>query len=592
MSRQSRSNNDSARDRLPLYWEAMSYVVFARKYRPQTFEDVVAQEHVTRTLRNALANDRIASGYLFCGPRGTGKTTVARILAKAVNCQNGPTPTPCGECPACTEITSGASLDVLEVDAASNTGVDDIRALRENVRYLPTRGKKRIYIIDEVHRLSGSAFDALLKTLEEPPAHVMFIFATTEPLKVPETILSRTQRYDFRRVSVSDLAAHLKNIAQKENLKIDDDALALIARKAEGGVRDALSLLDQIAAFCGDTISANDVVNALRLVDRQLLVAFVDAVAASERAKTLELIRQVVDSGVDPADFVAELIEHLRVLLIIRSTPGAESLVQLSSSEFAEFKAQSENFELGDLLRLLRMAGDVVTDLKSGLDHRLVLDVAAVKMAEMESTVRLEDVIALIKSGSIQATPTAGSGEPSLFGNSTQKKNDSFQLGRTVTALPAAEIPTPLKTVNFAQVKAGWESYLVHLRSQSQMLASQVKMAELRGMNDNQIQLVFLKSGEVSRQLVGKPDNMNLILSSLREHFRAGLTVRFDVDMEKDYARPEQATNTVSSTDARQLVDKSPRLKKLIELVDGEIIGVKKHDSGTRQPEIKERSDG
>ncbi len=588
MSRQCRANNDSAGDRLPLYWEAMSYVVFARKYRPQTFEDVVAQEHVTRTLRNALSNDRIASGYLFCGPRGTGKTTVARILAKAVNCQNGPTPTPCGECPACQEITSGASLDVLEVDAASNTGVDDIRALRENVRYLPTRGKKRIYIIDEVHRLSGSAFDALLKTLEEPPAHVMFIFATTEPLKVPETILSRTQRYDFRRVSVSDLAAHLKNIAQKESLKIDEDALALIARKAEGGVRDALSLLDQIAAFCGDTISANDVVNALRLVDRQLLVAFVDAVAASERAKTLELIRQVVDSGVDPSDFVAELIEHLRVLMIIRSTPGAESLVQLSSSEFAEFKAQAENFELGDLLRLLRMAGDIVTDLKSGLDHRLVLDVAAVKMAEMESTVRLEDVLSLIKGGNIQAAPTAGSGEPSLFGNSTQKKNDSFQPSRTVSNQPVSETVVPLRAINFAQVKAGWESYLVHLRSQSQMLASQVKMAELRGMNDNQIQLVFLKSGEVSRQLVGKPDNMNLILSSLREHFRAGLTVRFDVDMEKDYARPEQATNTVSSTDARQLVDKSPRLKKLMELVDGEIIGVKKHDSGTRQPEIKE----
>ena len=592
MSRPYLPNNDSAGDRLTLYCWAMSYVVFARKYRPQTFEDVVAQEHVTRTLRNALTNDRIASGYLFCGPRGTGKTTVARILAKAVNCQNGPTPTPCGECPACQEITSGASLDVLEVDAASNTGVDDIRALRENVRYLPTRGKKRIYIIDEVHRLSGSAFDALLKTLEEPPAHVMFIFATTEPLKVPETILSRTQRYDFRRVSVSDLAAHLKNIAQKENLKIDDEALALIARKAEGGVRDALSLLDQIAAFCGDTISANDVVNALRLVDRQLLVAFVDAIAASERAKTLELIRQVVDSGVDPADFVAELIEHLRVLMIIRSTPGAETLVQLSTSEFAEFKTQSENFELGDLLRLLRMAGDIVTDLKSGLDHRLVLDVAAVKMAEMESTVRLEDVIALIRSGNIQVAPTAGSGEPSLFGNSTQKKNDSFQPGRPSANQPAPEPLAPLRTINFAQVKAGWENYLVHLRSQSQMLASQVKMAELRGMNDNQIQLVFLKSGEVSRQLVGKPDNMNLILTTLREHFRAGLTVRFDVDMEKDYARPEQATNTVSSTDARQLVDRSPRLKRLMDLVDGEIIGVKKHDSGSRQPGIKEQNDG
>jgi DNA polymerase-3 subunit gamma/tau len=567
----------------------MSYVVFARKYRPQTFDDVVAQEHVTRTLRNALGNNRIASGYLFCGPRGTGKTTVARILAKAVNCQNGPTPTPCGECPACTEITSGSSLDVLEVDAASNTGVDDIRTLRENVRYLPTRGKKRIYIIDEVHRLSGSAFDALLKTLEEPPAHVMFIFATTEPLKVPETILSRTQRYDFRRVSATDLALHLGKIAQKEKLSIDDDALALIARKADGGVRDALSLLDQIAAFCGDKVSAQDVVNALRLVDRQLLFGFVDSVAASDRAKTLELVRQVVDSGVDPGDFVTELIEHLRILMIIRSTPGSESLLQLSTSEFQDFTTQSENFELGDLLRLIRMAGDIVTDLKSGLDHRLVLDVAAVRMAEMESTVKLEDVIALMSRGGGLPAPAAPSGE--LFG-SPQKKNDSFQPTRPVTPPVAAEIPAPLRAVNFAQVKAGWENYLIHLRNQSAMLASQLKMAELRGLSGDQLQLVFLRSGDVSRQLVSKPDNMNLILRSLREHFRASLTVKFDVDADKDYAKTESPSNAVSLTDARKLVDNSPRLKRIMELVDGEIIGVKKHDSGSRQPDIKEQTNG
>ncbi len=563
----------------------MSYVVFARKYRPQTFDDVVAQEHVTRTLRNALANDRIASGYLFCGPRGTGKTTVARILAKAVNCQHGPTPTPCGECPACVEITSGASLDVLEVDAASNTGVDDIRTLRENVRYLPTRGKKRIYIIDEVHRLSGSAFDALLKTLEEPPPHVMFIFATTDPLKVPETILSRTQRYDFRRVSANDLAQHLGKIAKKENLTIDEEALSLIARKADGGVRDALSLLDQIAAFCGDKVSAQDVVNALRLVDRQLLFGFVDAIAASDRAKTLELVRQVVDSGVDPGDFVGELIEHLRILMIIRSTPGSENLLQLSTSEFQDFKTQSENFELGDLLRLIRMAGDIVTDLKSGLDHRLVLDVAAVRMAEMEATVKLEDVIALVAKGGGMPSPAAPSGE--LFG-SPQKKNDSFQPTQPVAPSVAAESPTPFRSVNLAQVKAGWDNYLIHLRNQSAMLASQLKMAELRGLLGEQLQLVFLRSGDVSRQLVSKPDNMSLILRTLREHFRANLTVKFDVDAEKDYAKPESPSNAVSLTDARKLVDNSPRLKRILELVDGEIIGVKKHDSGSRQPDTKE----
>ncbi len=573
----------------------MSYVVFARKYRPQTFADVVAQDHVTRTLGNALAHDRIASGYLFCGPRGTGKTTVARILAKAINCINGPTATPCGECPACVEIVAGSSLDVLEVDAASNTGVDDIRTLRENVRYLPTRGKKRIYIIDEVHRLSGSAFDALLKTLEEPPPHVMFIFATTEPLKVPETILSRTQRFDFRRVSVADLAKHLKNIAANEHLQVEDAAVTLIARKADGGVRDALSLLDQIAAFCGDKITEPDVVSALRLVDRQVLAEFVEGVGASDRARTLAVVRKVIESGVDPTDFVDELLEHLRTLMILRATPNADDLVHLTGPEATEFRRQAEYFSLGDILRLMRMAGDLHQDLKSGLDQRLMLEVTAVKMAELESTVRLEDVLAMLaNSGALPSSgglPTSGA-EPNLFGGSGQKKNDSFPAQRPVASPTPTEAGTPLRSVNFAQLKAGWESYLMYLKNQSQMLASQIRMAELRDLKDNQISMAFLRSGEVSRQLVQKQDNMNLILRSLREHFKSNLTIRFEVDTERDYAQAETEVNSVTTADTRKLVEHSPRLKMLMDMVDGEIIGVKKNNNSRQDKDSKEFADG
>ncbi|HKK20407.1 MAG TPA: DNA polymerase III subunit gamma/tau, partial [candidate division Zixibacteria bacterium] len=376
----------------------MSYLVFARKYRPQTFEDIVAQEHVTRTLQNSIKNDRTGSGYLFCGPRGTGKTTTARILAKAVNCVNGPTPVPCGECSACIEITKGSSLDVLEIDAASNTGVDDIRTLRENVRYLPTNGKKRIYIIDEVHRLSGPAFDALLKTLEEPPPHVMFIFATTEPTKVPETILSRTQRFDFKRVSVADLAGHLGNIAGKEKLSISEPALRMIARKADGSVRDSLSLMDQIAAYATGEITEKEVIEALGLVDRKFLFEFTTAIAGKQSRTSLQLIKQIFDGGIDPKDFVAELLEHLRTLLVLATDRGSGELLELGEEELKEYMSQTDYFSVGDIVRLMKMGGELNRDLKdSGLDERLLLEMTAVKMAEMESTVKFEEILSMMK---------------------------------------------------------------------------------------------------------------------------------------------------------------------------------------------------
>jgi len=322
----------------------MSYQVLARKYRPQQLDDVIAQEHITRTLGNALKSGRLSSGYLFTGPRGTGKTTTARILAKAINCTEGEPAKPCDKCPTCREIISGSSLDVLEIDAASNTGVDDMRTLRENVRYLPTSGQKRIYIIDEVHRLSGSAFDALLKTLEEPPEHVVFMLATTEPHKVPETIRSRTQRYDFHRVSVSQLKSHIKKIAESEKIDIDDEALYLLARKADGSVRDALSLLDQLFAFADKKITAAEVNDALGLIDSQFYFDFVRAVAVKDSADALDMIKRLIDSGVEIPEFCSGLIGHFRNLLILQNARQPKTLVELSESEFDNFQKQKDFF--------------------------------------------------------------------------------------------------------------------------------------------------------------------------------------------------------------------------------------------------------
>ncbi len=559
----------------------MSYLVLARKYRPQRFEDIVAQEHVTRTLQNAVRNDRIASGYLFCGPRGTGKTTTARVLAKALNCVKGPTPDPCGECSACKEIAAGTSLDVLEIDAASNTGVDDVRTLRENVRYLPTSGKKRIYIIDEVHRLSGAAFDALLKTLEEPPSHVVFMFATTEPLKVPETILSRTQRFDLKRVPTAALVSHLSSIAGRESLDVEEPVLKLLARKADGSVRDSLSLLDQVAAFAGQKITEADVVAALSLVAREALFEFAGGIATHDSKAVLKLVKEVVDAGVDIGDFVAELLEHLRILLILATDKASGDLIDITPEDLAEYTRQAEDFSVGDLLRLMQIGAGINSDLRSGLDERLVLEVAAVKMAEMEATVRFEDVLERLR----QIPPGEVGAASNLFGQ-VEKKNHN--RAPTAASMESAvgndasshDSPRSLtfspRAVNAATVRAGWPRLLNLLKQKSAMLASNLAMAEIRNVEENRILAVFGASGTVARQVVEKPGSLEMITGCLREHFGTNLGIRFDIDPHKETEAPEPGARSSARVDVTKIADDSPRIRMLLEKVDGEIIGVKK----------------
>ncbi len=555
----------------------MSYLVLARKYRPQRFEEIVAQEHVSRTLQNAVRNDRVGSGYLFCGPRGTGKTTTARVLAKALNCVNGPTPEPCGECDQCKEIAAGTSLDVLEIDAASNTGVDDIRTLRENVRYLPTGGKKRIYIIDEVHRLSGAAFDALLKTLEEPPPHVIFMFATTEPTKVPQTILSRTQRFDLKRVSVKALAVHLTQIARKEGLEIDEAAIKLLARKADGSVRDALSLLDQLTAFASEKITDETVAVALGLVDRQMLFSFINGVAERDSKVVLKLVKQVVDGGTDVADFTAELLEHLRLLLILATDTEAGDLLGFSKEELNEYTQQAENFSVGDIVRLIKIGMDLNRDLKSksGLDERLLLDVAAIKMAEMEGTVRFEEILE-----HLSQSPNAG-GTGNLFGQ-TEKKKDDLPPGsglKLVKSEPESATGgrslSRTQAVNVAMVRAGWEKFVGFLRQKNSMLASQLAMVQIREVKDNQILAVFGGTATVARQVGERPTNLSLITECLKDQFAANLSIKFDTERQKDVSSTDTERKRRNGIDVKKLLENSPRLQMLLEKVDGEIIGIR-----------------
>ncbi len=371
----------------------MSYLVLARKYRPQTFGEVVEQEHITRTLSYAITSGRVAHAILFSGPRGTGKTTVARILAKSMNCKTGPTPIPCNDCRSCREITSGNGADVFEIDGASNNSVDQIRDLRENVKYMPAHSPYKIYIIDEVHMLSIAAFNALLKTLEEPPSHVMFIFATTEPRKIPITILSRCQRHDFRRIDVESISEHMQNICVKEGIDIDVDSLALIARAANGSMRDGLSLLDQVMSCAKDTVDHDQVLDILGVIDRNIIFKISNAVLKGHIMEILDILDSVYGAGHDMKKLYGDLIEHFRNLLIVKMGEKGRKLVDLPSHEIDLMLNQTKNVPSTFLNQIFELLFKEEPVIEYASQPRLAIEMVFFRMFEIKPTLPIDVLI-------------------------------------------------------------------------------------------------------------------------------------------------------------------------------------------------------
>ncbi len=371
----------------------MSYQVIARKYRPQRFGDVVGQEHVTQTLANAIEQKRIAHAYLFCGPRGTGKTTIARIFAKCLNCTGGPKINFAADDPRCLEIAEGRSLDVLEIDGASNNGVEQVRELRETCKYAPASSPFKIYIIDEVHMLSTAAFNALLKTLEEPPAHVKFLFATTDPEKVLPTILSRCQRFDLRRIPSALIVKHLAHIAKQEKVKIDEPALLAIARGADGGMRDAESALDQLISFCGDKIEEADVLSMFGLAAQSQILGLTRAVLAGEIAAALGGLNELAQNGKDLGRLLSDLLNHFRNLLIFQVSRGDLNLLEVSEAEVAALKEQSSLANVESLTRILEVLTDAEIRLRDTASRRILLEVTLLKAIEARQAVSLDSVL-------------------------------------------------------------------------------------------------------------------------------------------------------------------------------------------------------
>ena len=468
------------------------YVVTARKWRPMVFEDVVGQNHVTVTLRNAIASKRLAHAYLFSGPRGVGKTTTARILAKAVNCLNPRDSNPDNECELCREITEGRSFDVQEIDGASNRGVEEIRNLREAVRYAPTKGKYKVYIIDEVHMLTKEAFNALLKTLEEPPVHIMFIFATTEIHKLPATILSRCQRFDFRRIAVGEIMTNLASIAKEEGVSIDENALLLVAKKGDGSLRDAQSTFDQVVSLCGRTITHEQILQALNIVDQDVYFRVTDVIKTKDARGGLALVDELMSRGHDIKDFLAGLNEHFRNLIVARTT-GSTALIEAPEAYRKRYEADADAFTVADLLRFQRIAGGTESAIRWSAQPRFKLEADIVQMITMHGAPDVAELLQRIeemkkKLGEAQQPPSREVINVVPAPQTPASPPPPSPAPRRVSPKPPA-VQDSVGIVSEDEVSARWHEFVSEVRKQRINLGSILDSTTLLGVKNGVVRV-------------------------------------------------------------------------------------------------------
>lgn len=485
----------------------MSYMALYRKFRPGEFEDVKGQDAIVLTLKNQIRSERIGHAYLFCGTRGTGKTTVAKIFAKAVNCENPTDGSPCGKCPMCQAISAGSSMNVIEIDAASNNGVDNIREIREEVSYRPTEGRYKVYIIDEVHMLSIGAFNALLKTLEEPPEYVIFILATTEAHKIPVTILSRCQRYDFKRISIDTIAARLRELIDKEKWTVEDKAVRYIARMADGSMRDALSLLDQCAAFyIGEELTYDHVLEVLGAVDTEVFSRLLRCLLEFDVHGVIEIVDELVMQGRELSQLASDITWYLRNLLLVKSSDNMEDVLDVSTENLARLKEEAEMVEDDALIRYIRIFSDLTNQLKYSTQKRVLLEVALIKLCRPQMEDRQDAALERIRA--IEKQLESGTFNIISEKEKASRKNENERAGT------APKKPELLKALT-EDVKAAVKDFRRLVNDVSPMLRSYLKKAKLSAGEGNK--LIIVLPDVVSAGFVGSEEHKEEIKRLLEE---------------------------------------------------------------------------
>ncbi len=587
----------------------MAYQVLALKWRPALFEQVVAQEHVTRTLQNAISGGRVANAYLFSGPRGVGKTTTARIFAKALNCEKGPTPTPCNVCTHCVEIAAGRSMDVMEIDGASNRGIDEIRNLRENIRYAPASSRYKIYIVDEVHMLTTEAFNALLKTLEEPPEHVVFIFATTEPHKVPATILSRCQRFDFKRIPIQVIMNQLQVICEEEKITIGEDALRLIAKKADGSMRDAQSILDQMISFAGNEVSLDDVLKSLGIIHQDLYFEFTDLLKSGNVHKAMEFVDRFIVQGLDISGFLIGLIEHFRNKLFVLASKS-DKLLDVSAAYKERYLKELGDFSEEDLLRYIEVVSQTEVTIRRSPNPRIRLEMMVVKLIKMGRSVTIGELVERLKKIEsrpsrlvLEEKPKKKAGSPDLFKMAAPKKTPPKTSPPSVPrqspsvsepASPSAESPASAApapppeeeeppspfvgepdsdyeaspSVNLQEIQVQWPKILQEVKKKKLVLGVFLQEGTPFALKGNVLEIQFPPGNGFHLQAVQK--ERNLVRQVIGHVAGARLTLKFSTGETAKDVPPDGATETPPSAPRTNGID--PRVKKILQMFDGELL--------------------